>query len=48
VAEGDAGAGDAFTAGFGALRADRALFAAFQLQKQCQSSFSPAVLPLRS
>lgn len=29
VAEGDAGAGDAFTAGFGALRADRALFAAF-------------------
>ena len=31
VAEGDAGAGDAFTAGFGALRADGALFAAFQL-----------------
>jgi hypothetical protein len=46
VAEGDAGAGDAFTAGFGALRADRALLAAFQLQKQCQSSSSFAVLSI--
>ena len=48
VAEGDAGAGDAFTAGFGALRADRALLAAFQLRKKCQSSSSPAVLSVRS
>jgi hypothetical protein len=31
VAEGDAGAGDAFAAGFGALRADGTLFAAFEL-----------------
>lgn len=31
MAEGDAGAGDAFAAGFGALRADGTLFAAFEL-----------------
>lgn len=31
MAESDAGAGDAFAAGFGALRADGTLFAAFEL-----------------
>ena len=44
MTEGDAGAGDAFTAGFGALRTDRALLAAFKLRKSCQSSSSTAVL----
>lgn len=48
MAEGDAGARDAFTAGFGALRADGALFAAFELCMQGQPSSSFACLSVAS